>query len=128
MGTWTDAQSNGLSAPPYAFAFFFIITWCYLSDRFKMRGPFCGSAALIAGIGFIINGASTSTGARYASTFLSVLIFTSVPLLLAWTANVHATESKRGGGYVVLATLGQCGPLLGTAPRKLPRIIHIDMF
>lgn len=35
-------------------------------------------------------------------------------MLLAWTANIHATESKKAGGYTILATIGQCGPLLGT--------------
>ncbi|KAK5734441.1 hypothetical protein LTR17_008942 [Elasticomyces elasticus] len=45
---------------------------------------------------------------------MAVQIFASVALLLSWTANIHATESKRAGGYVVLATVGQCGPLLGT--------------
>jgi peptidoglycan/LPS O-acetylase OafA/YrhL len=107
-------QSNGLSAPPYLLCFFYINTVCYLSDRFRMRGPFCAFSALLGAIGFIINATCTSPGARYFSIFLSVQIFASVSLLLAWVANIHATESKRAGGYTVLATLGQCGPLLGT--------------
>jgi hypothetical protein len=32
---------------------------------------------------------------------------------LAWTANIHASDSKRSGGYVILGFIGQCGPLLG---------------
>ena len=114
MGTFSDIQSNGLSAPPYLFCFFYIILVTWLSDRFKMRGPFCAFTGLISGIGFIINATTTTTGPRYFSIFLSVLIFASVALLLAWVANIHATESRRAGGYTVLATLGQCGPLLGT--------------
>ena len=94
--------------------FFYIITVCYLSDRLKMRGPFCALSATIGAIGFIIQATATSTSVRYFAIFLSVQIFASVALLLAWSANIHATESKRAGGYVVLATLGQCGPLLGT--------------
>jgi hypothetical protein len=35
-------------------------------------------------------------------------------MLLTWTSNLHASQSKRAGGYVILATVGQCGPLLGT--------------
>lgn len=79
-----------------------------------MRGPFCALAATLAGIGFIINATTDTTGPRYFSIFLSVEIFASVALLLAWVANIHSTESKRAGGYTVLATVGQCGPLLGT--------------
>lgn len=113
MGSFTTIQSNGLSAPPYLFCFFVIIILCWLSDRFKMRGPFVALAATVAAIGFIINATTYSTAPRYTSVFLSVCIFASVALLLAWTANMHTTDSKRGGGYTILATIGQCGPLLG---------------
>jgi hypothetical protein len=114
MGAFTRIQSQGLSAPPYILCFFTIISFCWLSDKFKMRGPFCALAATLAGIGFIINATTDTTGPRYFSIFLSVEIFASVALLLAWVANIHSTESKRAGGYTVLATVGQCGPLLGT--------------
>jgi len=114
IGAFSTIQSNGLSAPPYVLCFFVIILLCWLSDRFKMRGPFCALAATLAAIGFIINATTTAAAPRYFSTFLSVLIFASVALLLSWTSNIHATESKRSGGYAILATMGQCGPLLGT--------------
>lgn len=113
MGTFSRIQSQGLSAPPYVLCFLTIILFCYLSDKLTVRGPFCALAATLAGVGFIINATTNTTGPRYFSIFLSVEIFASVALLLAWTANIHATESKRAGGYVVLATVGQCGPLLG---------------
>ncbi|KAK4620016.1 MFS transporter prlL [Fulvia fulva] len=115
MGSFTRIQSNGLSAPPYVLCFFVIILLCWLSDKYKVRGPFVALAATIAAIGFIINATTETTAPRYTSVFLSVCIFASVALLLAWTANIHATESKRGGGYTILATIGQCGPLLGTS-------------
>ncbi len=128
MGSWGEATSNGLSAPPYAVCFFYIILVTFLSDHFKMRGPFCGLSGLIAGIGFIINASTTTSAVRYFSTFLSVQIFASVAILLAWTANIHATESKRAGGYTVLATLGQCGPLLGKSSTVLIRgIVLIEV-
>jgi MFS family permease len=114
LGIFTTIQSNGLSAPPYLLCFFYIIFICWCSDHFKMRGPFCALTGVIGAIGFIINATSSSAAVRYFSIFLSVQIFAAVSLLLAWTANIHATESKRAGGYTVLATLGQCGPLLGT--------------
>ena len=121
MGSFTNQQSNGLSAPPYLFCFFYIIAITYISDRLQVRGPFCALSGLLAGIGFIINASTTTTGPRYFSAFLSVLIFASVAILLAWTANIHATESKRAGGYTVLATLGQFGPLLG----KYMQYVHL---
>ena len=78
-----------------------------------MRGPFVALSGLIAGIGFMVNATTTTAGPRYFSCFLCVLIFAAIALLLAWVANIHATESRRAGGYTVLATLGQCGPVLG---------------
>ena len=113
MGDFTSVQANGLSAPPYLFCFFYIIFITWLSDRLKMRGPFVALSAGLAAIGFIINASTTAVGSRYFGVFLSILVFASVALLLAWTANIHATESKRAGGYTILATLGQCGPLVG---------------
>ena len=113
LGKWDKAQSNGLSAPPYLLCFFYIIGVCFLSDRLRMRGPFVALSGTIGAIGFIILATATKTAARYFAIFMAVQIFAAVALLLAWTANIHATESKRAGGYAVLATLGQCGPLLG---------------
>lgn len=114
MGSFNTVESNGLSAPPYALCFFAILILCWLSDRYRMRGPFCGGAALVAAVGFIIQATTTGAGPRYFGVFLSVQIFCSVALVLAWTANLHASESKRAGGYAILSTIGQCGPLLGT--------------
>lgn len=114
IGTFTTIQSNGLSAPPYLLCFFMILLLTYLSDRLNVRGPFTGGIAAIASIGFILQATVTDGPVRYFATFLSVQIFCAVALTLAWTANIHATESKRAGAYAMLATIGQCGPLLGT--------------
>jgi hypothetical protein len=114
MGAFTSIQSNGLSAPPYLFCFFMILLLCYLSDHFKVRGPFCFLGGTISFVGFVIQATTSGVAPRYFGVFLSVNIFCSVALLLAWTANMNATESRRAGGYTILATIGQCGPLLGT--------------
>lgn len=114
LGVFSSAQSNGLSAPPYLLCFFMIIILSFLSDRFRMRGPFSAFASLIAAIGFVIQATALSPIARYVGVFLAVQIFCSVALTLAWVANIHATESRRAGGMAILATIGQCGPLLGT--------------
>ncbi len=114
MGTFTSIQSNGLSAPPYLFVFFMIILVSWLSDKARLRGPFDAAAAFIAAVGFILLATCTSTAARYTGTFLATCIFVCVAITLSWVSNTHANESKRGGAYVILGTIGQCGPLLGT--------------
>ncbi|KAI9722552.1 MAG: hypothetical protein M1828_004547 [Chrysothrix sp. TS-e1954] len=114
IGVFSEIQSQGLSAPPYLLAFIFIILCSFLSDYFRTRSVFITIAAIVAGVGFIMLGAGTSAATRYAGTFLATQIFVCVSLLLSWTANLSASESRRAGGYVILSTIGQCGPLLGT--------------
>jgi len=114
MGSFSEIQSNGLSSPPYLLCFFTIIIICWLSDHFKMRGPFCFTPAMVAAIGFIMQATTKTTTARYIGVFLAVQVFVCVAVILAWTANIHGTESKRAGGMTILATIGQFGPLLGT--------------
>jgi hypothetical protein len=78
-----------------------------------VRGPFVTLFSLIAAVGYIILGTTTGVAVRYFGIFLAVLIFTSVAQLLVWVGNTHATDSRRAGGFAILATFGQCGPVLG---------------
>jgi len=115
MGAFSTIQSNGLSAPPYLFCFFVIVGMAWWSDKVGVRGPFVAAFGLIASIGYIILATTTGVGPRYFGFFLATLIFTSVALLLIWVGNTHAVDSRRAGGYAILGTLGQCGPVLGTS-------------
>ena len=114
MGAFTSIQSNGLSAPPYLLCWMMIVAISFLSDHLQLRGPFVAGFAFIAAIGYILLGTQTIVAVRYFALFLSVQIFVSVAMLLIWVANSHATDSKRGGALSILATFGQCGPVLGT--------------
>ncbi|KAL9050499.1 MAG: hypothetical protein Q9162_006606 [Coniocarpon cinnabarinum] len=114
MGSFSTIQAQGLSAPPYALVLFAIIIVSFVSDRVKMRGPFICVASLVAAVGFIMLATTSLTAPRFVGVFLAVEIFVCVSLLLSWTANIHASESKRTAGYIILSTIGQCGPVLGT--------------
>lgn len=77
-----------------------------------MAGP-----ALVAAAEYILLGTSTTVAVRYFAFFLSVQIFISVATILTWVGNTHAMDAmdaKRGGAFAILATGGQCGPVLGT--------------
>lgn len=119
MGAFTTIQSNGLSAPPYILCFISIVACAFISDRVGVRGPFVAGAALVAAIGYIILATQKTVAVRYFGFFLATIIFTSVALLLSWVANTHATDSKRAAGLAILATGGQCGPVLGKKFRLL---------
>lgn len=114
MGTFDRVEANGLSAPPYVIAFLTILLICWLSDRFALRGPFIVLCSVVAAVGFILQATTTGVVPRYIGVFLSIQIFIGVPLTLAWVASIHSTESKRAGANVIMYTIGQCGPLLGT--------------
>lgn len=114
MGAFTTIQSNGLSAPPYVLCFISIVVCSFISDRVGVRGPFIAGAALVGAIGYILLATQDTVGVRYFGFFLATIIFTSVALLLTWVTNTHATDSKRAAGLAILATGGQCGPVLGT--------------
>lgn len=114
MGAFTSIQSNGLSAPPYVLCFLSIVACAFISDRVGVRGPFVAGAGLVAAIGYIILATQKTVAVRYFGIFLATIIFTSVALTLSWVANTHATDSKRAAGLAILATGGQCGPVLGT--------------
>ncbi|KAI9666796.1 MAG: hypothetical protein M1831_001572 [Alyxoria varia] len=114
IGAFSTIQSQGLSAPPYALVFVSIIAVSLLSDRFRLRGPFIAAAALIAAAGFMMLAIATSAAARYTGVFLAVQIFVCVSLLVCWLSNLHASESGRTGGFIVMYTVGQCGPLVGS--------------
>ncbi|KAL4895141.1 major facilitator superfamily domain-containing protein [Aspergillus ambiguus] len=114
MGAFTEIQSNGLSAPPYVLCWIMIVACAVVSDRINLRGPFVVGAALVAAIGYILLATQTVVAVRYFGLFLATQIFVSVALILTWVGNTHATDSKRAGGLAILATGGQCGPILGT--------------
>jgi len=57
---------------------------------------------LVAAIGFILFASTTASAPRYLGVFLAVQCIFCLSLLLAWVANMHATESKRAGGCIVL--------------------------
>lgn len=114
MGAFTTIQSNGLSAPPYVLCWIMIVACSFVSDRINYRGPFVAGAALVAAVGYILLGTTTGVAPRYFGLFLATQIFVSVALILTWVGNTHATDSKRAAGLAILATMGQCGPVLGT--------------
>ena len=114
MGSFSQVQSNGLSAPPYALCFILMIIVSIVSDKLRMRGPFAVVCSILSAVGFIILGTATGVGARYFAEFLTVLIFISVSLDLVWNSNTNSTSTKKAGGLWIMMTVGQCGPLLGT--------------
>ncbi|PWZ02909.1 MFS general substrate transporter [Testicularia cyperi] len=108
-------RAQGLSAPPYVLAFILALLCCWLTDKYQIRGPVCTVLLIIGAIGYLMLATLKSTAARYVAIWLVVNgLFPFIPMLYMWLMANQISDSKKGLGLVIFATVGQCGPLLGT--------------
>lgn len=108
-------KAQGLSAPPYVLAFIVSISACWITDRWQIRGPVCTFLLIIGAIGYLMLACLRSTAARYVGVWLIINgLFPFIPILYMWLMANQVSESKKGLGLIIFATIGQCGPLLGT--------------
>ena len=111
---YTSVNAQGLSACPYLTAYVLCITASFLSDKFRMRGPFIIFFCCAGAIGYILLATIHTTGVRYFATFLVCAgVFPAVALTFTWVTDNQGSASKRGAGLAIFGMVGQCGPILG---------------
>nr|VWP02019.1 Hyaluronate lyase (EC (Hyaluronidase) (HYase) [Ganoderma boninense] len=99
---FNTAISQLLTVPPYVFAM-----W---SDRLKKRYPFVLAGLVYCLVGFAINIADVSIGAKYFGTFLIVAgAYAGFPGVVAWLGNNLAGHYKRGVGMALQIGIGNFG-------------------
>lgn len=111
--------SQALSAPPYLIAFVIVLFTAHMSDRLQARTiPIVFHALASAGGYGILALAETThlpTFLRYVAVYpAAVGFFNVVTLIIAWSINNQASQTRQGGGFAILQFIGQCGPLVGT--------------
>ncbi|KIW11802.1 hypothetical protein PV08_09074 [Exophiala spinifera] len=123
--SFSPLASQALAAPPYLFAFFFVLVVGRYSDKVAdSRSLFLIGVALLsafsyAGIavaGYLHEslGEAGSITIRYVAIFGAAMgLFSSVTLIITWTLNNQATATGKGTGLTILNVVGQCGPLIG---------------
>ncbi|KAK9448069.1 major facilitator superfamily domain-containing protein [Limtongia smithiae] len=112
---YDSIAAQGLSVPPYLVAFCVVLISAYLSDKHKSRAEYIVFHASIAATGYLVLAISRDTFTRYlAIFFVTSGFFSVVTIVIAWTVNNQSSESAKGTGMVMLNTIGQCGPLIGT--------------
>ncbi|KAK6214347.1 hypothetical protein LQW54_004575 [Pestalotiopsis sp. IQ-011] len=112
---YTSINAQGLSAPPSFAAFLFALITTYIADKTRQRCLVIVVSSIVGGIGFIILASVDMVGVRYFATFLaSAGVFSAVPNVLGVTLNNQGSDSRRGWSIVLMNTIGQCGPFLGT--------------
>ncbi|KAF1942983.1 MFS general substrate transporter [Clathrospora elynae] len=118
---YESITAQGLSAPPYLFAFVVVLTTAYYSDRLQSRSMFIMLHSLLATLGY---GTISLCGHfKYNNTLLRYLalypatagFFAAITIIITWTLNNQETDSKKGTGMAVMNIIGQMGPLVGTS-------------
>lgn len=111
--------AQALSAPPYLISFIVVLFTAHMSDRLQARTiPLIFHALSSAG-GYAVLALAKPlhlpTFIRYLAVYPAAIgFFNVVTLIITWSINNQATESRQGGGFALLQLIGQCGPLIGT--------------
>ncbi|QPH16254.1 hypothetical protein C2857_000852 [Epichloe festucae Fl1] len=111
--------SQALSAPPYLVAFVAVLFTAHMSDRLRARTVPIVLHALSSSAGYAVLALAQPLGlpnlVRYAAVYPAAVGFFNVAtLIIAWTINNQASQTRQGGGFAILQFVGQCGPLVGT--------------
>ncbi|KAK0451142.1 major facilitator superfamily domain-containing protein [Desarmillaria tabescens] len=125
---WNAEMSMLLTAPPYAVS---VISFAWLSDRYRMRALFIAIQALMTLIGLALIGYVDMSGWRYTGIFLANAgCSASIPGILAYTSNNIVSQSKRAVATATTVSFGGIGGIIATTiyrdqdlPRYLPGII-----
>ncbi|KAH8172810.1 major facilitator superfamily protein [Sarocladium implicatum] len=112
-------SAQALSAPPYLLAFVTVLLTAHLSDRLKARTYPLVLHALFSASGYAILALAASlrlpSWLRYLAVYPAAIgFFNVVVLIITWTINNQASESRQGGGFALMQIVGQLGPLVGT--------------
>ncbi|KAK4864744.1 hypothetical protein LT330_001367 [Penicillium expansum] len=112
---FTAINAQGLTAPPFFASFLATIATTWVADRIQQRGLTIAALSLVGGVGYILCATCTSVGVRYFGVFLAACgVFPSIANILPWVLNNQGSDTRRGGGIILLNLIGQCGPFLGT--------------
>lgn len=111
--------SQALSAPPYLIAFVIVLFTAHMSDRLQARTIPIVFHALASSVGYgllaLAERTHLPTFIRYFAVYPAAIgFFNVVTLIIAWSINNQASQTRQGGGFALLQLIGQCGPLVGT--------------
>lgn len=111
--------SQALSAPPYLIAFVVVLFTAHMSDRLGVRTVPIVFHAFSSALGYAVLALAESFHIppflRYLAVYPAAIgFFNVVTLVIAWSINNQASESRQGGGFALMQLIGQCGPLVGT--------------
>ncbi|KAI7660031.1 MFS general substrate transporter [Hortaea werneckii] len=116
---FSQKASQGLSAPPFLFAFFVVLVTAFLSDRIKSRSIPMIFHATLTMLGYIVLAVAGAAHFGHTLRYLAVFpicagFFSAVTIVITWTVNNQPSDEGKGTGMAMLNIIGQMGPLVGT--------------
>lgn len=115
---YSSINAQGLTAPAYFTAFLLCVLAAYVSDRYGWRGYIVAGFASIGVVGYgLLAGVQdeNATGVRYLGIWLAACgVFPALCINVTWLFNNQGGDSKKGAGFAVLVTLGQCSSLVSS--------------
>ncbi|THY29451.1 MFS general substrate transporter [Aureobasidium pullulans] len=104
-----------LTVPPNVGAFFSVLLVTWLSDKYRMRGPFMLVGCTISVGGYIMLISSNHHMIQYGGTFLVAAgIFPCSPLVMGWLANNLAPHYVRATGTGAQIMIANCAAFIAT--------------
>lgn len=121
------AESQCLVAPPYAFAAIVMYVESWFGDRYRLRGPQILFNAVVAIVGLVLMGWTSSNGVRYFGVFICCAgVQANVVMVMSFQANNIRGQWKRAFCSATLVGFGGIGGIAGSLifrEQDLPRYI-----
>ncbi|KAH8832715.1 major facilitator superfamily domain-containing protein [Flagelloscypha sp. PMI_526] len=108
---YSAAKAQLLTIPPFVAGCLMTILIGFLSDKFKLRGPFIVGMASISLIGYIVLYTQPKhAGASYAGAFLcAVGVYPTIAVDLAWAGSAAGGDMDRGVLIAMVIGMGNLG-------------------
>jgi MFS family permease len=108
-------ETQLLTVPPFAIAFFVTMAAAFIADRYRCRGLTAICTTCLAVIGFSLFLAGETVAVRYTSLcFLIAGIYSSAPSLISWIPNNTAAHTRRATAIAMGFVSTNIGGIIST--------------
>ncbi|KAI8068056.1 major facilitator superfamily domain-containing protein [Gongronella butleri] len=116
MGTWSSAQAQAMTTPPYALAFVATVALSWSSDKLFERSLHMLFSNAIGMLGFFLLmfiDASNVAVRYFAACLVTMSVYANVSVKVAWFNNNFGGLSRRAVGSAIIVSIGTIGGAIG---------------
>ncbi|KAI8339504.1 major facilitator superfamily domain-containing protein [Chlamydoabsidia padenii] len=116
MGSWSKAQSQALTTPPYFLAFFATVAIGWSSDRLFERALHMIAINVVGILGFLLLmfiDRSNVAVHYFAACLVTMSVYSNVAVKVAWFNNNFAGLTRRAVGSAFIVSIGTIGGAIG---------------